>query len=361
MSFDPKAIAGLFEVSRDAVLGVSQDKILFLNPAAASLFHAAPGDPASQHIPSYILEDPSEQFVASFKHKDRAGYISVSRGADFTLLSVILSEEDTPVPAVLTGAVQELSGALMATRLAADVILKQMDSQNEKLQTHSAILYQSYYRMKRLCEHIGKADSLHRNTVPFKPCVVAVDRLCAELCDSLCHFLTPMGISLEHVCEPGKYNTLADPALLETMFLNIITNSASHIAPGKQALIQFRLSMIGERIMVSIDDNGAGIPAKNLSPLLGHTASGNMTDPAAGAGLGLTVSRGIAELHGGALILESREDRGTKLRISLPVRLPEDPTLRTPSVAYNREGMDHILTELSVILDKKFYNKTLFD
>lgn len=362
MSIDPKAIAGLFEVSRDAVLGVMEDKILFLNPSAAALFQAKPGDPAGNHIPSYILTDPASQFVASVHLNDRAGYGSACRFGDFLLICFVLPPEEDAVSPILSGSVREFSNALMATRLAADVILKQLDStDNEKLRTHSAILYQSYYRMKRLCEHISKADCLYRGTLPFNPCVVAIDRICMELCDSMNHFLAPMGVSLEFEAGDGNYNTLADQSLLGTLLMNAVTNSVAHLPAGKQGRVRIRLSTLGDRIILSIDDNGTGIPMEKLSPLLTGSVALTLTDTAAGAGLGIMVSRGIAELHGGALILESREGQGTKLRVSLPVRLPEDPTLRTPVPVYNKEGMSHILTELSVILDKKFYNKTLFD
>lgn len=362
MSFDPKAISGLFAMSRDAVLGISGEAILFLNQAAADLLQAKPGDPAKKHVPEYILSDPAEQFIASVRVDDRSGYVSVSRAEDFLLVSYALPPRENSIPPVLSGSVRELSNALMATRLAADVLLKKLDdTEDEKLRTHSAILYQSYYRMKRLCEHIGKADALQRGAQPFSPRVVALDQICADLCDSLNHFLSPMGIVVECQAEPGYYNTLADQALLETLLLNAVSNSAAHLSGKENSRIRIGLSLRGGRIILAIDDNGSGIPGD----ILGHATCGNtpasLSDPAAGAGLGLMVCRGIAELHGGALILESREGVGTKMRVSMPIRLPEEPILRTPDVPYNREGMSHLLTELSVILDKKFYSKNFFD
>lgn len=362
MSFDPKAIGGLFELSRDAVLGVEGGSILFLNAAAAGLFHAKPGDPAEDHIPSYILNDPAEQFVASLRLDDRPGYASAARSGDFLLLSIILPPEGDRVPPVLSGAVRELAGALMATRLAVDVLTKSLSGDSdEKLRTHSAILYQSYYRMKRLCDHIAKADSLQRGLQPFHPRVVALDRMCGELCGSVNHFLASTGTAVEFVAEPGKYNTLADQSLVETLLLNAITNSIAHLPPEKpDKRILLRLSRRGDRILLAVDDNGTGMTPESLPPLL-HTDASPLPDAASGTGLGLMVSRGIAELHGGALILESKDGVGTKLRVSLPVRLPEESVLHSPPVTYNKDGMSDLLTELSVILDKKFYTKTLFD
>ena len=363
MSFDPKEISGLFEMSRDAVLGIDRDSILFLNPAAAALFQAKPGDPAENCIPNYILTVPADQFVASIRIHDRAGYATVSRSGGFVLICVVLPPAENVIPAILTGSVRELSGALMATRLAADVLIKHLDAEtDEKVVSHSTILYQNYFRMKRLCDHISKADSLQRGIQHFAPRVVAIDHMCGELCASVNHFLTPSGITLEFEAEPGKYNTLADLSLLETLLLNAIANSIAHLQDVcNGARVRLRLYQRGDRIILAVDDNGSGIPTERLSTVIHSQTPTSLPDAATGAGLGLMIARGIAELHGGALILESREGVGTKLRVSLPIRLPEDPILHTPAVTYNKEGMSTILTELSVILDKKFYNKTMFD
>lgn len=350
-------------MSRDAVFGISQGEVLFLNPAAEALFQAKPGDPAENFIPAYILSDPADRFVASVQVNGRAGYASVSRADDFFLVSFVLPPEETAVPSILSNSVRELSNSLMATRLATDVILKYVENApDDRLRTHSAILYQSYYRMKRLCEHIGQADALHRGSQPFSPRVVAIDRMCIDLCDSLNHFLSPTGVTVEFESDDGRYNTLADRALLETLLLNAVANSVAHMSTREtDRRIRIRLSLRGKNIILAVDDNGAGLPPGALSPVMSGTVPSSLPDASSGAGLGLMIARGIAELHGGALILESRENQGTKLRVSLPIRLPDEPVLHTPSVPYNKDGMSTILTELSVILDRKFYNKTMFD
>ena len=363
MSFDPKVLAGLFSMSRDAVLGISQGEVIFLNPAAEALFQAKTGDPADNIIPAYILSDPADRFVASVRVNGRDGYASVSRAIDILLVSFVLPPEENAVPSILSNSMCEFSNSLMATRLAADVILKYVENvPDDKLRTHSAILYQNYYRMKRLCEHIGKADALQRGTLPFSPREVALDWMCMDLCNSLNHLLSPAGITVVFESDDGRYDTLADQALLETLLLNAVANSVAHMSPGEaDCCIRIRLSLRNKNIILAVIDNGTGISPDALSPVMDGTVPSALSDTSSGTGLGLRISRGIAELHGGALILESRENQGTKLRVSLPIRLPEAPARRKPSTPYNKDGMNTILTELSVILDRKFYNKTMFD
>lgn len=360
MSLDPKALSGLFSMCRDAVLGIEDGRILFLNPAASDLFGAAHGDPAENHIPNYILNDPARQFTATLSVGQRSGCASVSRKDGLTLISIVLPEEESSPSTLLENVAKEFSGALTTSRLAMDILFKSVHAEtDEKLQNYTAILYQNFYQMKRLCQHLSAADALKKGTLPFFPKAVAVDRLCGDLCSTLEYFCQSLQITLSYSAEPGHYYTMGDPTLLEIMLLNLLTNSFAHSNPGGR--VRMHLSRQGSRIQIAVDDEGSGIAAQSLSQVLTGTHIPPPTDTAAKAGLGLSIARGIAELHGGAILLESREDTGTKLRILLPVQLPEETTVHTPSVPYNNEGMNSILTELSVILDKKFYNKTFFD
>lgn len=357
MSLDPHALGSLFEMSRDAVLGIREEKILFLNPAASALLGATPGENAAKFIPDYILTDPADQFLATVKLYGLSCQAAVTRSGDFTLVSITAPQEDSPVPAHFSRALRELSGTLLSARLAIDILINKTNAENDpKLRDYTAALYRNYYRMKRQCEHITMATSMAHGTLPFSPKPVRLDRLFGDICDTTKYFTSEMGISLEYTVSQGSYQTLADPNLLTLMLLNLLSNSLSHSEAG--SVIQIGLSRSGTRFILSINDQGSGIAAGKLPHVYKTFTADEYNDS---AGLGLTIARGIAEQHGGALILESREGVGTKLRITLPEKVSKDLVFHDPSVAYQTNGMDSYLTEFSVILDKKFYNKTMFD
>ena len=87
-----------------------------------------------------------------------------------------------------------------------------------------------------------------------------------------------------------------------------------------------------------------------------------MTDIRAGAGLGLFVSRGIAAAHGGSLILESREGKGVMIRVSIP-RIDASGVgyLSEPREPRHIDGMEPLLTELSVFLDRSYFGNSMDD
>lgn len=357
MSLDPQALGSLFEMSRDAVLGIREEEILFLNPAASALLGAVPGEKAAKFIPDYILTDPADRFLTSIKLYGLSCQAAVTRSGDLTLVSITAPQEDSPVPAHFSRALRDLSGTLLSARLAIDILVNKTDAESDpKLRGYTAALYRNYYQMKRQCEHITMATAMAHGTLPFSPKPVRLDQLFGEVCDTTKYFTSEMGISLEYSVSQGVYQTMADPNLLTLMLLNLLSNSLAHSAEG--SVLRIGLSRIGNRFILSVNDQGTGIAAGKLPHLYNNPSNEERIDS---VGLGLTIARGIAEQHDGALILESREGVGTKLRITLPEKLPKELVFHEPSVPYQANGMDSYLTEFSVILDKKFYNKTMFD
>jgi len=74
------------------------------------------------------------------------------------------------------------------------------------------------------------------------------------------------------------------------------------------------------RISLSIADNGPGVPAEDLGRILQPFEQGgrSTTDHEHGAGLGLTLTKAFAEVHGGALSIASEHGKGFTAVIELP-------------------------------------------
>jgi two-component system sensor histidine kinase KdpD len=72
-------------------------------------------------------------------------------------------------------------------------------------------------------------------------------------------------------------------------------------------------------VQIAVADNGPGIPSEDLDKVFDTFYSVQRGDSAGGPGLGLTVSRGIVEAHGGRIWAEKRPDGGTILTLSLPI------------------------------------------
>jgi two-component system NtrC family sensor kinase len=108
----------------------------------------------------------------------------------------------------------------------------------------------------------------------------------------------------------------ADPNQLEQVFINILLNASHAMENGGDLRINTRNSGKGEFVVVAISDTGCGIPKENLQKIFDPFFS---TKENSGTGLGLSVSYGIINSHGGMIEVESSVGVGTTFTISLPI------------------------------------------
>lgn len=358
MSLDIQTLAPLFELSRDAVIGTENDIVRFANPAAAALLSVRPGDAAAQHLPEEIVSDPSICFVATGIFRGRSINVSVTRSGGFSLYTLPHGERQARSDPLLDSTLAELGTFLLTDRLALDRLLSGVET--EALRPYAATLYQTYYRLKRLHSHAALATAIHRGELRSSAQLVELDRLFAGVCDTVDALVRSAGITVHFTEGDGEFPAKGDAKLLETMLLNLLSNSLLHITG--EAVIRVSLNRQGDRYVLAVDDPGSGMSPERLAALFSCGGEVDMTDAAAGSGLGLIVVRGIAEAHGGVLLAESRPGQGARIRVSLPTPRPEDQkVLQHPAPSYRSDGMDLALTELSVALDKSFYTRKLMD
>ncbi|MDH6111076.1 two-component system sensor histidine kinase KdpD [Kitasatospora sp. MAP12-15] len=109
---------------------------------------------------------------------------------------------------------------------------------------------------------------------------------------------------------------LADPPLLERVLANVITNALRHNAPGAPVLVSASVHL--DRVEIRIADRGPGIPAADRARVFLPFQRLGDTDNTTGVGLGLALSRGLAEAMGGTLEVEDTPGGGTTMLLTLP-------------------------------------------
>jgi PAS domain S-box-containing protein len=120
----------------------------------------------------------------------------------------------------------------------------------------------------------------------------------------------------------------ADPRRLKQMLLNLLSNAVKFTAPGGRVTLTIECSAAGE-LEFRIADNGIGMDAAGITTALERfgQVDGGLARRHEGTGLGLPLTKGLAELHGGALRIESARGVGTRAIITLPAErlLPAAP------------------------------------
>jgi signal transduction histidine kinase/CheY-like chemotaxis protein len=110
-----------------------------------------------------------------------------------------------------------------------------------------------------------------------------------------------------------------DIARIVQVLSNLLTNAAKYTPPGGH--IALTAAAAADRVVLACDDNGPGIPAEIVGTLFDPFAQGPRTIDRGegGLGLGLTLARTFAELHGGTIAYEPREAGGSRFVVTLPL------------------------------------------
>ena len=145
-----------------------------------------------------------------------------------------------------------------------------------------------------------------------------------------------------------RYYVRGDSTRLQQIFWNLISNSQKFTAPDGQITVRSR-DAEGGRIVVEVSDTGAGIDPAVLPRLFDAFEQGEVRADRqqAGLGLGLAISRKLAEAHGGTISATSGgRGKGATFAVELPVQ-PRHPQPQRP---VPRGRLDRSAQKLSVLL-----------
>lgn len=348
-SFSAEAIASLFTLSDTAVIGAQNNRIAFMNPAAQrALGCNATGLTAARLFPAHILNSQAADFVSSASLSGRHAIVTASSLHGCRLYSLTF---DRPVSlTVSSGVFAPYMAALGNLRLITDYFSRYAeDASDPKFSRYCAELLKCYYQIHRWSLNASSLLAMREDALPFQPEAVDLGALCETLLSGVRYFADAHGIDVQFDMQRGSMVFMLDPALIERMLLNVLSNSLTHC--GRGDLIRLYLSVSGGSIVLSVNDSGAGIPPEKLATIFSEfrTKDASLTTPD-GAGFGLSVALGIAEMHGGTIVVESAAG-GTSIRIMLSTQIQGPDQFRSRPVAYGTQQLGGVLSGLADFLD----------
>lgn len=213
---------------------------------------------------------------------------------------------------------QQVSNLMAALHLLTPAIRVGGEAKNDQ---YLAIMNQSFYRMLRLMNHLEYAQNAEGDSIPFCPAALDLAGLCREITDQAIPLAKLAGVAFRYESECSSLITVGDGTLLRRLLLGLFSNAIKAAGEGGEAGLH--LAKQKNRAILTIWDNGPGLNPEDES------ASPYRAD--GGMGLGLPIVRELARLHGGAVMLESRPERGMRAILSLPITTPEPGGVRTPA------------------------------
>jgi two-component system phosphate regulon sensor histidine kinase PhoR len=114
-----------------------------------------------------------------------------------------------------------------------------------------------------------------------------------------------------------------DEHRLQEVIYNLLDNAVKYSQP--EGRVRIKAERTGDRLRLSISDEGIGIPARDLPRIFErfYRADKARSRELGGTGLGLSIVKHITELHGGYVEAESEVGLGTTINVVLPIRPPD--------------------------------------
>ena len=150
----------------------------------------------------------------------------------------------------------------------------------------------------------------------FKPTSVA--EIVAKAVETVQPQATRKALEIETAVGEGLPPVNGDEGSLTEVLVNLLGNAVKYSFPNSK--IRVRAEARNSEIVVSVADTGVGIAQEDLPHLFQDFARGQaQPEGVSGCGLGLAISRRIAEVHGGTITVESKPGKGSTFMLHLPV------------------------------------------
>ncbi|KAB2747212.1 ATP-binding protein [Brucella anthropi] len=218
---------------------------------------------------------------------------------------------------------------------------------NEKQREYAGLIHQSGHYLLELVNAVLDNSRLETGNYSIDPQNFAF-RDAAEMCTAV---MLPQaekkGVAFCHRVGAGIGELVADRRAIQQILLNLAGNAVKFTQSGGCVTIDATRVMASGRAMleISVSDTGIGIEPEDMqrigTPFV--RADNNYTRAQEGSGLGLSVVKGLVELHQGSMQLKSCPGEGTIVTIRLPVAGPQ--------VVMGEDEYQELGPELGMVID----------
>ena len=346
----------ILALTSEALVLARAGKIAFANASAREILGAdCVGKKLSAVFEPDIIGAQASNFIADTVVAGRRYLVRVSKQENLQVMFITLPATQ---PVMLNDALlYTMRNTLMTMSVSAELCrCRAEDGCSRELRAGLASLTQSYYRLTRTVANLSAAKSILDGALYFAPHMTDITQICANIAERTRFFLSEPEIK---VGTTQSMFAMADSSLVEQLIMNLLANSIIH-ARGCTC-ISINLIDTEESVILSVSDNGCGIAGEALHSVFDrYVHPYNLGGLTGGAGLGLTVVRGIAERHGGTLLLESRPEYSTTVRVSFKKKLNAPTKLSAPQGTY-AIGSRSILTGLADCLPEGCFGEMYMD
>ena len=199
-----------------------------------------------------------------------------------------------------------------------DIALKRTETASrKKLREYFEHIEQSGRRLLALINDLLDLSKLESGIENVALAPARLREVVASVIDEFSSLLMPRNVSI-HLSSGPDIEVSVEREKIMQVIRNLLSN-ALKFSP-KDGLIEINLEQRRDRVQVSVEDRGVGIPPEELRAIFDKFVQSSKTKSGAGGtGLGLAICWEITKLHGGRIWAENREGGGARFVMELPL------------------------------------------
>ncbi len=224
---------------------------------------------------------------------------------------LIQSEKLAVIGQLASSLAHELNNPLQAIESGLGLVMTQINGTTPEVHADLTIIRQELERIQTIFRQML---DFYR-PVSHEHLPLDVNAICDGVRILMRKRLQDAGITLRLQLAHHLPTPCGDSNQIKQVLLNLMLNAAE-AARREEAQIQLTTAAQGQTVIITLTDNGSGIPPEHLPRLFEPL----FTTKTRGLGLGLAISREIIERHGGSISVESVLGAGTTFHFKLPVK-----------------------------------------
>lgn len=189
----------------------------------------------------------------------------------------------------------------------------------EKMDRYIRTIYIKANDMDRLINELTFYSKIDTNKIPYNFNKIDIMEYFDDCAEEIGLEMRERNIDFSYIntVEPGTI-VIADAEQIKRVVNNIVGNSVKYMEKA-QKIVQLRVFDAGDFIQVELEDNGKGIPMKEIGNIFDrfYRTDQSRNSAQGGSGIGLSIVKKIIEDHGGRIWATSRAGEGTTMHIVL--------------------------------------------
>jgi signal transduction histidine kinase len=212
----------------------------------------------------------------------------------------------------------ELRNPLAAVNNAVTILKMSPDEENRAWA--SDIVERQVKQLRHLIDDLLDVSRITSGKIRLRTELLDAAPILDQAIESARPLIDQRGHTLSVAIERGRLPILADATRVEQIVVNLLTNAAKYTESGGR--IWLDAAPEGGQVVIRVRDNGTGIPPERLPEMFTLFTQGDrsLARSEGGLGIGLTIVRRLAEMHGGSVEARSEgPDRGSEFIVRLPL------------------------------------------